>query len=105
MMMLATAPASAMRLKERFILVSLHHRARGLRLAFALGASHIWHMPPNLSPEECATIAADRYPLSPRVQSWKGILDKLEPPAPKREPLPPLPSMVVARMRGTRRRR
>ena len=56
-----------------------------------------------------ATIAADRFPLSPRVRRWKAILDKLEPP-PKREPLPPLkppgePSMVVARMRGTKRRR
>ena len=56
------------------------------------------------------TIAADRFPLSPRVRRWKAILDKLEPPAPKREPLPPLkppgePSMVVARMRGTKRRR
>jgi hypothetical protein len=44
------------------------------------------------------------------VRGWKAILDKLEPPAPKREPLPPLkppgePSMVVARMRGTKRRR
>jgi hypothetical protein len=40
------------------------------------------------------------------VRRWKAILGKLEPPAPKREPLPPLkppgePSMVVARMRGT----
>ena len=57
-----------------------------------------------------ATIAADRFPLSPRVRRWKAILDKLEPPAPEREPLPPLkptgePSMVVARMRGTKRRR
>jgi hypothetical protein len=56
------------------------------------------------------TIAADRFPLPPRVRRWKAILDKLEPPAPKREPLPPLkpagePSMVVARMRGTKRRR
>jgi hypothetical protein len=56
------------------------------------------------------TIAADRFPLSPRVRRWQAILDKLEPPAPKREPLPPLkppgePSMVVARMRGTKRRR
>jgi hypothetical protein len=55
------------------------------------------------------TIAADRFPLSPRVRSWKAILDKLEPPRP-RVPLPPLkppgePSMVVARMRGTKRRR
>jgi hypothetical protein len=56
-----------------------------------------------------ATIAADRFPLSPRVRRWKAILDKLEPPPPKREPLPPLkpagePSMVVARLRGTKRR-
>ena len=56
------------------------------------------------------TIAADRFPLSPRVRRWQAIIDKLEPPAPKREPLPPLkppgePSIVVARMRGTKRRR
>jgi len=25
-------------------------------------------------------IADDRYPLSERVQTWQGILDKLEPP-------------------------
>ena len=55
------------------------------------------------------TIAADRFPPSPRVRRWKAILDKLEPPAPKREPLPPLrpagePSMVIARMCGTKRR-
>ena len=75
-------------------------------------------MQPNRSPEEYVTIAAllrdtiaaDRFPLSPRVRRWKASLDKLEPPAPKREPLPPLkppgePSMVVARMRGTKRRR
>jgi hypothetical protein len=75
-------------------------------------------MQPNLSPEDYATlaallrdtIAADRFPLSPRVRRWRAILDKLEPPAPTREPLPPLkpagePSMVVARMRGTKRRR
>jgi len=30
----------------------------------------------------------DRYPLSPRVQRWKTILDKIEPP-PAREPFPP----------------
>jgi hypothetical protein len=60
------------------------------------------------------TIAADRFPLSPRVRRWKAILDKLEPPPPKREPLPPPlpplklagePSMVVARMRNPKRRR
>ena len=57
-----------------------------------------------------ATIAADRFPLSPRVRRWKAIVDKLEPPKPARPPLPPLkpaaePSMVVARRRGTKRRR
>lgn len=75
-------------------------------------------MQPNLSPEDYAaiaallrdTIAADRYQLSPRVRNWKTILAKLEPAAPKSAPLPPLkprgePSMVVARMRGTNRRR
>ena len=48
-------------------------------------------MPPTLSPEDYATlaallrdtIAADRFPLSPRVRRWKAMLDKLEPPAPK----------------------
>jgi hypothetical protein len=35
------------------------------------------------------TIDADRYPLSPRVQRLKGILNKLR-PQPVREPLPPL---------------
>jgi len=42
-------------------------------------------MQPNLSPEQYAaiagilrdTIAADRFPLSPRVRRWKAILDKL----------------------------
>ena len=53
------------------------------------------------------TIAGDRFPLSPRVRRWQAILDKLESPAPKREPLWPLkppgePSMVGARMRGTK---
>jgi len=49
------------------------------------------------------TIAADRFPLSPRVRSLRAILDKLEPPAPKPE-LPPLkpagePSMLLAKKR------
>jgi hypothetical protein len=52
------------------------------------------------------TIAADRFPLSPRVRHWRAILDKLEPPAP-RPVLPPLkppgtPSMVLAKKRGRR---
>jgi hypothetical protein len=75
-------------------------------------------MQPSFAPEEYAaiaaplreTIAADRFPLSPRVGSLKAILDKLDPPAPTSVPFPPAkpagePSMVVARMRGTRRRR
>ena len=35
------------------------------------------------------TIDADHYPLSPRVQTWKGILAKTRPEA-KPEPLTPL---------------
>jgi len=75
-------------------------------------------MQPNLSPEDYAaiaallrdTIAADRFPFSPRVRAWRSILDKLEPPKPRPAPLPPQkppgePSMVVARMRDTKQRR
>ena len=36
-----------------------------------------------------ATIAADRYPMSPRLRMLKRVLDKLEPPAPRSEPIPP----------------
>ena len=88
------------------------------RLAFRPGAPHICRYAANLSPEEYAAIAgilrdmvaADRFPLSPRVRGWRAILEKLEPPKPRPAPLPPLktpgePSMVVARMRGTKRRR
>jgi len=35
------------------------------------------------------TIAADRFPLSPRIRALKRILDKLEPPPPASETLPP----------------
>ena len=34
------------------------------------------------------TIDADRYPLSPRIQTMKAILSKIR-PEPVREPLPP----------------
>jgi hypothetical protein len=34
------------------------------------------------------TIRDDRYPLSPRIQTLKAVLDKLR-PEPVREPLPP----------------
>jgi hypothetical protein len=54
-------------------------------------------MKPDLTDEETDalarllrdTIDADRYPLSPRVRTWKGILAKIRPEA-KSEPLPPL---------------
>jgi hypothetical protein len=42
-----------------------------------------------LAAELKRTIDADRYPLSQRIQTLHGILDKLEPP-PAREPLPPI---------------
>lgn len=35
------------------------------------------------------TIAADRFPMSPRIRSLKAILAKLDPPAPRSEPMPP----------------
>ena len=48
------------------------------------------------------TIAADRYPLSPRIQKLRAILAKLAPPPPRPEPFPrpkPVgePSMVLAK--------
>ena len=54
-------------------------------------------------------IAADRYPLSPRIRKLRAILDKLEPAAPRPEPYPapkPIgePSQVLAKRKGRRRR-
>ncbi len=51
-----------------------------------------------------ATIAGDRYPLSPRVRALQGVLDKLDPPRRTSAPLPPpkppgQPSMVFAKKR------
>jgi hypothetical protein len=56
------------------------------------------------------TIAADRFAHSPRIRRLRAILAKLEPSKPRPAPLPPLkpsgePSMVVARMRNSKRRR
>jgi hypothetical protein len=46
----------------------------------------------------------DRYPLSPRVQTLKGILAKIR-PEPVREPLPPPKVYAPPRfVRGRRRR-
>jgi len=48
------------------------------------------------------TIDDDRYPLSPRIQTLKGILAKIR-PEPVREPLPPLKRHEPPRV-GRRRR-
>jgi hypothetical protein len=50
------------------------------------------------------TIDADRYPLSARIQTLKGILAKIR-PEPVREPLPPLKHYEPPRATAARRRR
>jgi hypothetical protein len=65
----------------------------------------------DLSDEETAaltrllsnTIDADRYPLSPRIQTLKAILGKIR-PEPVREPLPPLKVYAPPRASAKRRR-
>ena len=57
-----------------------------------------------------ATIAADPFPLSPRVRQLRGILEKLEPPLPRPQPFPApkpsaQPSLLYLKLRGGRRRR
>jgi hypothetical protein len=49
------------------------------------------------------TIDADRYPLSPRIQTLKRILRKIR-PEPAREPLPPLKHYEPPRATAGRRR-
>jgi hypothetical protein len=80
-------------------------------------------MKPDLTDEETDalarlprdTIDADHYPLSPRVQMWKGILAKLRPEPPKAslapkgleskpEPLPPQKQYEPPRAGRNRRR-
>jgi len=51
-----------------------------------------------------STIDADRYPLSPRIQTLKAILDKIQ-PEPVREPLPPLKHYEPPRATAGGRRR
>jgi hypothetical protein len=47
----------------------------------------------------------DPYPYAPRLDPLKAILAKLEPPAPKPEPLPPVrPGMGSSHGQGRRRR-
>lgn len=52
------------------------------------------------------TLDNHRYPLAPRLDPLKAILAKLEPPAPRPEPLPPLkPGMGPTHSQGRRRLR
>jgi hypothetical protein len=50
------------------------------------------------------TIEDDRYPLSPRVQTFKAILAKIQ-PEPARKPLPPPKRYAPPRATTARRRR
>jgi hypothetical protein len=50
------------------------------------------------------TIDDDRYPLSPRIQTLKAVLDKIR-PEPVREPLPPPEVYAPPRATAARRRR
>ena len=54
-------------------------------------------------------IAADPYPLSPRIRRLRRILDKLEPPPARPQPHPAPkpagePSLLLSRTKGRRRR-
>ena len=65
----------------------------------------------DLSDDEAAALAAlltrtidgDHYPVSPRIETLKAILNKLR-PEPPREPLPP-PKVYAPPSRGRYRRR
>jgi hypothetical protein len=53
-----------------------------------------------------AAIAADRFPLAPRVRTLRAILDKLDPLPGRPEPLPPpKPSARPSAALAKRRRR
>jgi hypothetical protein len=49
-------------------------------------------------------IDADPYPLAPRLAPLRSILDKLDPPAPRPEPRPPLPAGMGPSHGKSRRR-
>jgi hypothetical protein len=67
----------------------------------------MWFMPLDLSETETAAviqllkhaIAYDLYPLSERVQTWQGILDKLE-PRPVRTPATPTTKVYAPPTKG-----
>jgi hypothetical protein len=64
------------------------------------GNSHLAGMTPDLTEAEARalvqllrrTLDFDPYPQAPRLDPLKAILAKLDPPAPRPEPLPPLKS-------------
>jgi hypothetical protein len=75
---------------------------------------------PNLTDDEYTELArllrqsidGDAYPLSPRVRRWTQILGKLDPDSAQRTVTPfpapkpsAEPSLLYARLRGSRRRR
>jgi hypothetical protein len=85
-----------------------------LRLPESDRGRYISHMPDNLSPEERGavvkllreTIAADNYPLSPRVRTLKSALAKLDPAtSPSAQPIPPPQSWVNSGIGARKRRR
>ena len=51
-----------------------------------------------------SAIDADRYPLSPRISTLRGILAKLQPPEPTRAPSPPLAHYAPPRAKAAQRR-
>jgi hypothetical protein len=69
-------------------------------------------MPPDLSDAETEVIVRllrqaidnDRYPLSPRIQEMKAILDKLGPEPVRYPPPPPLKHYAPPRVGRSRRR-
>jgi hypothetical protein len=50
------------------------------------------------------TIEGDRFPLAPRLNVLKAILEKLDPPAPGPEPPPLRPGLAPTHGQGRRRR-
>jgi hypothetical protein len=84
--------------------------AVGLNIPFPITYLQVMNL--DLTDEETAaltrllsqTIDANRYPLSPRIQTLKAILAKIR-PEPKRDPLPPLKHYEPPRATAARRRR
>ena len=79
-----------------------------------MAAAHICRMPTlDLTDDERSQLIGllrgianfDPFPLSPRVRAARAILDKLEPSAPRAEPLPlPKPPGRPSMVRGKKQR-